>query len=179
MVPFILSSFSCNVKNAKRERYERKLPHNRYKIILDQFFGTWTIIIGLSFERGIKRTPTLSHCGATMAVCREYLGESQAGKAVRDVLIASINILHRKPSISRKTIRGWRESCRVIPTPLLTPLFFPPRSSWRSDKPLEQLSRPIIRSIGEQRSKRSNFVSSSTVIRVMIFYLIVEGREGY
>lgn len=104
MVPFIL--FMFNVKNPKKEKYERK---SLYKIILNQFFGTWTVIIegkGLSFERGIKRTPTFSHCGATMAVCREYLGESQAGKAVRDVLIASINILHRKPSISRKTIRG-------------------------------------------------------------------------
>lgn len=58
-----------------------------------------------------------------MAVCREYLGESQAGKAVRDVLIASINILHRKPSISRKTIRG---DVNPVESSTISPLFFFP-----------------------------------------------------
>lgn len=41
MVPFIL--FMFNVKNPKKEKYERK---SLYKIILNQFFGTWTVIIG-------------------------------------------------------------------------------------------------------------------------------------
>lgn len=58
-----------------------------------------------------------------MAVCREYLGESQAGKAVRDVLIASINILHRKPSISRKTIRDDVNPVESSPSHS-SPLFF-------------------------------------------------------
>lgn len=39
-------------------------------------------------------------------MCREFFVESNIAKAFGDVLIASINVLYRKLSISRKTIKG-------------------------------------------------------------------------
>lgn len=73
-------------------------------------------------------------------MCREFFVESNIAKAFSDVLIASINVLYRKLSISRKTIKGDVNLVESSsPSSHDFTLYPAVRASWRG-KDLEQLS---------------------------------------